>query len=72
MTTGIFHNGLLAVATLLHSLITVIMREFLEESAAVTIYHVIFFIDGNLLLAKSGVIGCFDHTTNQALLIVIL
>jgi hypothetical protein len=69
LAAGIFHQGVFTVSPLFAALIQR-MGELLEESAVATIYHVVVFVNGQLLLAKLFVTSLNDIVTHQTALVV--
>ena len=63
---------MLAVTRPFHPDVTEVMAQFLEESAVLTIYHVVVLVNGQLLLAKILVVGLHDVVAYQTLLVVVL
>lgn len=72
LLAGIFHKGVLTVLSHDGAVATEIMGEFLEEKAVITEDHVIFFVDGQLLLTEILVTGLLDIVTHQTTLVVVI
>ncbi len=69
LLAGVFHDDGFAVTVLFRTHITVLMAEFLKESA-ITVNHVIKIVHGNLLLAEINMIGLDDKIANETTLVV--
>ena len=70
LTAGIFHNDVIASLLFDDATITIIMREFLEESARVTIKDVSLIVNGKFHLTKFSMIRRLHQVTKKTSLIM--
>jgi hypothetical protein len=63
LTAGIFHKDVIAPLLFDDATITIVMREFLEESARVTIKDVARIVDGEFHLTKFSMVGGLHQVT---------
>jgi hypothetical protein len=70
LTAGIFHKDVIAPLLFDDATITIVMREFLEESARVTIKDVARIVNGEFHLTKFSMIRRLHQVTKQTALIM--
>ena len=70
LTAGIFHDKVFAFLLFDDTAITIVMREFLKESARVTIKDVSLIVNGKFHLTKFSMIRRLRQVTKQTSLIM--
>ena len=71
LAAGVFHQGALAVAMLFRAVVAEVVGEPAHELAFIAINDMLVFVDGNLLVAKTLVVGGLDIATKQTALVVV-